>query len=358
MNFTYYIKSLSMAVIIFAAALHQIPAFATTADEENNITVYRERNKGVVHITSIVVNYDRFLRPVPSGGTGSGAVIDKKGHIITNNHVITNSQELEVTLYDGSKWKATLKGADPLSDLAVIVIDAPADRLYPIPMGDSSALAVGQKVLAIGNPFGLQGTLTTGIISSLGRSLQTEDGRTIENVIQTDAAINPGNSGGPLLNTAGEIIGINTAIFSPSGGNVGIGFAVPVSMVKKAAPELIAKGYVSHPYLGVQMYPIFPEFAEAMGMKIDKGVAVASVGVGTPADQAGIIGGNRQVRIGNTTVPVGGDVIVEVNGKPVETPQEIVAMLSAKKVGDKVTMKLWREDNYRTIGVTLGERPR
>ena len=358
MKFSYCLKSHLLTAIVIAAVLQPNAAIAMTADEENNITVYRDRSKGVVNITSIVVNYDVFLRPIPSGGTGSGAVIDKKGHIITNNHVIKNSQQLEVTLFDGSKWKATLKGTDPLNDLAVIVIDAPPDKLYPIPMGDSSTLMVGQKVLAIGNPFGLQGTLTTGIISSLGRSLQTEDGRTIENVIQTDAAINPGNSGGPLLNTDGEIIGINTAIFSPSGGNVGIGFAVPVDMVKKAAPQLIAKGYVSHTYLGVRMYPIFPDFAKAMEMKIDKGVSVASVGFGTPADKAGIIGGNRQVRIGNTTVPVGGDVIVEVEGKPVETPQDVVSILNPLEVGDTVKLKLWREGKYRTVTVTLGERPR
>ncbi len=360
MKFGYHIKSFSVAALFMAAAMQTTPAFATTADEENNITVYRERNKGVVHITSIVMNYDVFLRPLPSGGIGSGVVVDKKGRIVTNNHVIQNSQQLEVTLYDGSKWKATLKGTDPLSDLAIIVIDAPPDKLYPIPMGDSSNLMVGQKVLAIGNPFGLHGTLTTGIISSLGRSLQTEDGRTIDNVIQIDAAINPGNSGGPLLDTNGEIIGINTAIFSLSGGNIGIGFAVPVSMLKKAVPQLIANGYVSHTYLGVRMYPLFPEFAKVMGMKmdVDRGVVVASVGYGTPADQAGIVGGNRQVRVGNTNVPVGGDVIVEVEGKTVKTPQQVVSILSAKKVGDKVKMKLWRKGKYRTVTVTLGERPR
>src|SRR5437762_2293684 len=201
-----------------------------TNDERNNIDIYEKYGKGVVNITTTTLEYDFFLRPVPmESGTGSGAIIDTQGHIVTNFHVVRDAQQLEVTLPDKTKHNAKVIGADPNNDLAVIQIDAPKEKFTPIPLGTSAGLQVGQKVLAIGNPYGLERTLTTGIISSLGRSIQAENGRVIEDIIQTDAAINPGNSGGPLLNSSGEIIGINTAFHSPSsGGNIGIGFAIPV----------------------------------------------------------------------------------------------------------------------------------
>lgn len=209
-------------------------------DEMNNIEVYRKASPGVVNITSVVVEYDFFYRPIPKEGTGSGAVIDELGHIVTNNHVIQDSRSLEVTLSDGSKQPAVLVGTDPGYDLAVIKIDVPEGKLKAIPMGSSKDLKVGQKVLAIGNPFGFGQTLTTGVISSLQRSIQTETGSIIRDVIQTDAAINPGNSGGPLLNSKGEIIGINTMILSPTGANVGVGFGIPVDTVKQVVPRLIS----------------------------------------------------------------------------------------------------------------------
>lgn len=214
-----------------------------TADEINNIEVYRKVSPGVVNISSMAVSYDFFYRPIPQEGTGSGAIIDKKGYIVTNHHVIHNAQSLEVTLTDGSKWSAKLIGADPTHDLAVIKIDVPDRELTVISMGSSKELKVGQKVLAIGNPFGLGQTLTTGVISSLDRSIRTNTGSVIQNLIQTDAAINPGNSGGPLLNSRGEIIGINTAILSPTGANVGVGFGIPVDVVKKRVPYLNRGGY-------------------------------------------------------------------------------------------------------------------
>lgn len=213
---------------------------AKTMDEINNIEIYRKASPGVVNISSVVVEYDFYRRPIPKEGTGSGAIIDEMGHIVTNNHVIQDSRRLEVTLFDGSRWSAVLIGADPENDLAVIKINAPEKKLKVIPMGNSKDLKVGQKVMAIGNPFGLGQTLTTGVISSLQRSIQTGRSSIIKNVVQTDAAINPGNSGGPLLNSRGEIVGINTMILSPTGANVGIGFAIPVDVVKRVVPRLIS----------------------------------------------------------------------------------------------------------------------
>lgn len=213
---------------------------AKTVDEMNNIEVYRKASPGVVNISSVVVEYDFFYRPIPKEGTGSGVIIDELGHIVTNNHVIKNSQRLEVTLYDGSRTSAILVGTDPGYDLAVIKINVPGKKLNVIPLGNSKDLKTGQKVLAIGNPFGLGQTLTTGVISSLQRSIKTGTGAIIKHVIQTDAAINPGNSGGPLLNSKGELIGINTMILSPTGANVGVGFGIPVNTVKKIVPGLVS----------------------------------------------------------------------------------------------------------------------
>jgi putative serine protease PepD len=236
------LEKFSIALIFFVALFSPLlgNAEAITQDEANNIEVYQRASPGVVNIVSVVVKYDFFYNPIPQKGTGSGAIIDKKGYIITNNHVIQNAQSLEVTLADGSKWPAELIGSDPNSDLAVIRIKGPPGEISVIAMGDSSNLKVGQKVLAIGNPFGLGQTLTTGVISSLGRSIRAGTGSIIRNLIQTDAAINPGNSGGPLLNSKGEMIGINTAILSPTGANVGVGFAIPADTVKDVTPRLIS----------------------------------------------------------------------------------------------------------------------
>src|SRR4030042_386732 len=226
------------------------PALSITEDEKNNIAVYEKVADGVVNVTSTAIQMDFFFNAFPTQGSGSGSIIDTRGHILTNHHVVANAQKLEVTLADGSKWPAKLIGSDPDSDLAVIKIDAPKEKLKVILMGDSKNLRIGQKVLSIGNHFGLERTLTTGIISSLGRTIRSEVGTLIEDVIQTDAAINPGNSGGPLLNSDGEIVGINTAIISPSGGSVGIGFAIPVNTAKWVVPQLLSKGYVTYPYIG------------------------------------------------------------------------------------------------------------
>jgi len=333
-------------------------AHAITEDEENNISIYSEYGPGVVNITSIAVTWDFFLNPIPKEGTGSGSIIDKKGHILTNFHVVKDAKRLEVTMDNGSKWQAKLVGADPDTDLAVIRINAPKDLLKVIPMGDSKDLKVGRKVLAIGNPFGLDRTLTTGIISSLGRKLRTEDGLVIDDVIQTDAAINPGNSGGPLLNSKGEIIGINSAIFSPTGSSVGIGFAIPVNTAKLIIQDLISRGYVAHPWMGVSIQTLIPDFAKILGLKVKRGVMIIEVIPGGPAYKGGLKGGSRRVRVGNSILFVGGDIITNVDGVPVKTTDDLMNHLKGLKPGKKIKLTIVRGSGEKKFRLTLGERPR
>jgi putative serine protease PepD len=344
--------------VIFFVLTGYAFGIAKTEDEENNISIYRQIGPGVVNITSVVVGRDFFFNPIPREGAGSGSIIDTDGHILTNHHVIRDSRKLEVTLSDGSKWPARLVGIDPDNDLAVIKVDAPKEKLRVIPMGDSSQLQIGQKVLAIGNPFGLGQTLTTGIISSLGRSIRSEAGTMIEDVIQTDAAINPGNSGGPLLDSKGRIIGINSAIISPTGASVGIGFAIPVNTAKRILPELISKGYVSYPWIGASVYPLIPEFAKALGLKVERGAVIAEVLAGGPSDKADLRGGNRRVQVGNSVIPVGGDVITEMDGKKVMSSDDLIGMIRQHRPGDRVELKILREGKFLRINVMLDEKPR
>jgi len=351
-------KSRVLIFGLFLLFISCAAGFAATQDEENNIAVYRRAAPGVVNITSVVLQRDFFFNAIPREGAGSGSIIDTRGHILTNHHVIEDATRLEVTLNDGSKWPARLVGADPDNDLAVIKIEAPKERLTVIPMGDSSTLQVGQKVLAIGNPFGLGQTLTTGIISSLGRSIQAETGVLIENVIQTDAAINPGNSGGPLLDSAGKIVGINSAIISPTGASVGIGFAIPANTAKRVLPELIEKGYVAYPWMGASMYPLIPEFAKFLGLKVERGTLIAEVVRDGPSDRAGLKGGDRLVQVGNSLIPVGGDVITEIDGKKVESPDDLLRVIREHRPGDRVALKVLRKSEVVNITLTLGERPR
>ena len=333
-------------------------AAALTDDEKNNVAIYQKASPSVVNVISTVITRDFFLNPIPREGSGSGSIIDTRGHILTNNHVIRDAQKLEVTLVDGSKWPAKLVGTDPDTDLAVLKINAPPEKLKPLSFGDSKKLQVGQKVLAIGNPFGLGLTLTTGIISSLGRTIRSEVGTTIEDVIQTDASINPGNSGGPLLNSEGEIIGVNTAILSPTGVSVGIGFAIPVNTAKRIASELMAKGFVSYPYLGAVVHTIIPQFAKALDLKSEKGAMVVEVTPGGPADKAGLKGANKQAQIGNFLHPLGGDIIIQVDQSEVKEAEDLIKYLRERKIGDVVTFKILRDGKTRDVKVTLQERPR
>ena len=346
------------SLILFIVFLQVTPVVSITEDEKNNVAVYEKVADGVVNVTSTAVQMDFFFNVLPTQGSGSGSVIDTKGHILTNHHVVANAQKLEVTLADESKWPAKLIGSDPDNDLAVIQIDAPKEKLKVIPLGDSKGLRIGQKVLAIGNPFGLQRTLTTGIISSLGRTIRSDTGTLMEDIIQTDAAINPGNSGGPLLNSEGEIIGINTAIISPTGASVGIGFAVPIHTAKKVIPELIAKGYVTSPWFGATIQSLIPEVAQFLKIGVERGAMIAEVLKGGPADKAGLKGGNRRVQVGNTIVIVGGDIIVKVDQNEIKTNDELIRYIREKKPGETILLHVFRKGKIEEVKLTLMERPR
>lgn len=332
-------------------------ALALTQDEETIIALYEKLSPGVVNITSTVLERDFFFNPIPKRGVGSGAIIDARGYIVTNHHVIEDARKLEVTLSNGKKYTAQLVGSDPHTDIAIIKINPAGARLTVLPMGDSSRLKVGQKVLVIGNPFGLGQTLTTGVVSSLGRTLRSPTGALVEDIIQTDASINPGNSGGPLIDTSGNIIGITTAIFSPTGASVGIGFAIPVNTVKRVVGELIAKGHYSHPWLGATLMTLLPDIARALKLPVNEGVMLVEVVPGGPADKAGLRGGNKKALVGNFVLSVGGDIITKFNGQPVKEAEELTRLIRQFRPGDKVTLDVmrWNGDALR-ITVQLGER--
>lgn len=329
-----------------------------TKSELNNIEVHRNASTGVVNITSITVQYNYFFQPVPREGSGSGVVIDKKGHILTNNHVIRDAQRIEITLAGGNKYRGTLVGTYPDADIAVIHIKAPESELHPIDLGDSSNIQVGQKVLAIGNPFGLGETLTTGVISSLGRSIRAQNGTLMEGLIQTDASINPGNSGGPLLDSSGKVIGINTAILSPTGGSIGIGFAVPVDTIKRVVFDLIEKGYVAYPFIGLSVFPIFPGLADALGLKTDRGALVVDMVKGGPAARYGVRGPIKNVQIGNAVLPVGGDVVIAVDGTKILNGNQFAKAIVKHRPGETVVLKVLRNGKFQEVKVILGEKPR
>lgn len=327
-------------------------------EEQIVISVYKQAGPGVVYITSTAQAYDFFFNPVPQRGTGSGFIVDDRGYILTNNHVVEEADSLEVTLADKSKVPAKLVGRDPNNDLAVIRITVPKEKLFPLKLGNSDILQVGQMAIAIGNPFGLDRTVTRGVVSSVGRTLRAESGRQIRGIVQTDAPINPGNSGGPLLNSRGEVIGINSAIYTPSGGSVGIGFAIPINTAKRLLPQLIAKGKVSHPWLGISGLDISPEVAKSLKLPSNEGILVIQVSPLGPAGRAGIKGSVRRARVGNTLVSVGGDIIVAVDGRKVSSVDELTAFLDGeRKVGDEVKIDLLRDGKRISLPVRLGDLP-
>ncbi|MFZ0430238.1 MAG: trypsin-like peptidase domain-containing protein [Acidobacteriota bacterium] len=313
-----------------------------SAEEEVNIKIYRELSRSVVNVTSTRRTLNFWLQVVPEKGTGSGFIVDDHGHILTNNHVIEDSDQIEITLFDESTLPAKIVGRDPITDIAVLEVDCPAGKCQPIRLATDPEVQVGQRVLAIGNPFGLERTLTTGIVSSLGRSLDTENG-VLDNLIQTDAAINPGNSGGPLLNTRGEVIGVNTAILSRAGDSAGIGFAVPVATVHRILPELIEHGQVQRAWLGVSGRSLTPRLARALDLDVTEGVLVEQVAQGSSADAAGMRGGDRRVFAGNVPLIIGGDVLVELGGKKVGDVRDLSRILEDKKPGDRLEFVYYRD---------------
>lgn len=324
--------------------------------EEQLVTnLYERVGPSVVHITAQVVTMSFFFGPMPSEGTGSGFVYDKEGHIITNYHVIQGATGLTVRFSDERSVPAQVVGVDPPNDLAVIKVDVPPEELTPLELGDSASLQVGMRAVAIGNPFGLDRTLTMGVISALGRPLENENNSTIFNVIQTDAAINPGNSGGPLLDSRGVVIGVNTAIRE---GAQGIGFAVPVNTVKRVVPELIENGVYPHPWLGFLGYDISPELAAALQLPVDRGILIAQLYQEGPAVAAGLRGAQQEVIVGNRRFLVGGDVLTAVNDVPVTGWMRLVEYLELHtQAGDLVTLTLVRENQEIRVEVVLGVQP-
>ncbi|MBW1768095.1 MAG: trypsin-like peptidase domain-containing protein [Deltaproteobacteria bacterium] len=304
--------------------------------------------------TTLSLNF--WMEMIPRKGQGSGFIIDSKGYILTNNHVVERAQKITVTLADGRKLPATLVGRDPASDLAIIEIPSGSVDVVAV-LGDSDQVRVGQKAIAIGNPFGLSHTLTTGIISALKREIRREDGTQIDDLMQTDAAINPGNSGGPLLNSNGEVIGINTAIFSLSGGYQGIGFAIPINRAKEVATQLITTGKVTRPWLGITGIRITRNLARELGLGVENGVLIVEVIPGSPADQAGLKGGNREIIIGNVRLLIGGDIITAVNEHKIEDMKEIIRLLNRFSAGQTITLEIFRNQTPWEVQVFLAKRP-
>lgn len=338
-----------------------LPGFSQ--DERENIDVYERLNAGVVNISTETVSLNWFMEPVPrEGGTGSGSIIDRAGFVLTNYHVIRNAVKIFVSLADGSRFEGKVIGSDQENDLAVIKFDPPPGMpLTVIPYGDSSILRVGQKVLAIGNPFGLERTLTRGIVSGLGRPVQTDARTIIREMIQTDASINPGNSGGPLLNSRGELIGVNTMIYSPSGGSVGVGFAVPVNTAKRVVPDLIRFGIVRRGWIDADYVQIFPDLVDFMRdrgtpLPVQKGLLVSNVRKGTNADRAGLRGGSTPVRYSRSVFNIGGDVLVNVDNMPVGSTADLYSALEDNKPGDVVSIQYYRGSTLMRGTATLSDR--
>jgi S1-C subfamily serine protease len=349
------------------------PANVTTnavqITRNNTLTLedlFRDTQQSVVQVSGTATDNNNML----SGVTlGSGFVYDTSGHIVTNYHVVAGDDDISITFIDGTVYRATVVGTDQYSDLAVLRVqdDVPTDKLKPLPLGNSSSLRVGQEVVAIGNPFGLSGSMTEGIVSGLNRLIPVYQDPfsnvaapafSIPDVIQTDAAINPGNSGGPLLDMEGEVIGINSAIFSTTGGFAGIGFAIPSNTITQVAPSIIATGSYQHPWLGVSGIDMTPEIAEAMGLGEPRGFLVIEAAPGGPADSAGVQGGDTPAQLDGREIPLGGDVILAINDKDIRKIDDVLGYLQqATKVGETVTLTVWRDGQIIPIDVTLGPRP-
>jgi S1-C subfamily serine protease len=327
-----------------------------TPEELTNIRVYEAANRGVVNINTKFESYERFFAvmvPTPGEGSGSGAVIDREGHILTNYHVVEDAKVIEVTLCRGKPYPATVVGYDAEHDIAILKIDAPADELFPIEFGSSENLKVGQRVYALGNPFGLEGTITTGIISALNRTLPSRvPGRDLQSIIQTDAALNPGNSGGPLLDTSGRLIGMNVAIATKSGQSAGLGFAIPINRIARFVPELITSGKITRPDVGIVAV-----------METDKGLQIVGTNEGGPAAQSGLRGWRivrQQVRRGPFVQTIQkqdrdyADLIVAVDGQPVDTGNALIEAIEAHKPGEQIVLTILRAGQPQQVTITLG----
>lgn len=353
--------SLPAATTLQSQTLVAAPAVTYTADEQQNISVYQQFNEAVVNITTQVMGMNWFFEPIAEdGGSGSGSIIDSRGYVITNVHVIEKATKIYISLYDGSQYEGRVVGSDVESDIAVLKFDPPKDLvLKTIQFGDSEKLKVGQKVIAIGNPFGFERTLTTGIVSALGRPIKNSNNIIIRGMIQTDASINPGNSGGPLLDTAGNMIGINTMIYSSSGSNAGIGFAVPASTARRVVSDLLQYGKVRRGAIQASLVQMSRAIADYARLDISQGILVSETTRGGNADKAGIKGGTQAVRYGNSrnarTFYIGGDIIVGIDGVQVSTYSDYYSMLENKRPGDTVTVTIHRNKKNYDCKVVLAE---
>lgn len=339
-------------------AIHADTLPGYTEGERENITVYERLNTAVVNITTERVGINWFLEPVPQeGGSGSGSIIDTRGYVLTNNHVIENAYKVFINLADGTQIEGTVVGTDPENDIAVLQFTPPKGKeLRTVPFGDSGNLKVGQKVLAIGNPFALERTLTVGIISGLGRPIQTSQQNIIRDMIQTDASINPGNSGGPLLDTQGRMIGVNTMIYSPSGGSVGIGFAAPVNTAKRVVAELIQYGKVRRGWIDADMVQLFPSLVRYAKLPVSGGLLVSRTRQNGFAERAGIRQGTEPVRYNSSTIYLGGDIITAVDGMKTPTLADLYSALEDNKPGEKIAVEIIRAGTALKLDVTLADR--
>ena len=340
--------------------LIQVSEYDNYSEEELiTIQIYEKLNEAVVNISTETMGINFFLEPVPmEGGTGSGSIIDKRGYVLTNFHVVENAYKVFVTLYDGTTFEGEVIGRDKENDLAIIKFDPESKQLITISFGTSTDLRVGQKVLAIGNPYGYDRTLTTGIVSGLGRPVRTRTGLVIQGMIQTDASINPGNSGGPLLDSSGRMVGINTMIYSPSGGSVGIGFAVPVDSARRVVPELITYGEVKRGWINIVPIQLDRNIVRYANLPVQKGILVSEVVRGGNADAAGIQGGDKTepVRYGRDTIFFGGDIIIEIDGFKTETIADMFTALEDNKPGETIEVVVFRRRQKKTIEIELSER--
>jgi S1-C subfamily serine protease len=328
---------------------------ASTSEALSVSQIYEKAYKGVVEITATSTQASPMGGEQAQQGQGSGFVYDSSGHIVTNDHVVEGATSVSVRFWDGSTADATVVGTDPSTDLAVIKVDAPADKLVPLQVGDSTQLVVGEPVVAMGSPFGLEETVTSGIVSALNRQMTSPNNFTISNSIQTDAAINHGNSGGPLLNGAGEVVGVNTQIRSDGGGSDGIGFAVPSSTISSIAPQIISSGSVAHAYLGVGVATLSESIAKELN--VPAGAMVTEVRDGTPAAEAGLKAASGSATVDGQSYPTGGDVITAVDGTAITSGAELQSAIDAKKPGDSVSITYTRDGQSTTVQVSLGTRP-
>ena len=350
-----------IVIVVTATPLPPEMIEAADVEEQRVIAVYQQASPAVVNITTQVLRHSFFYGLIPEEGSGSGFVYDRDGHIITNYHVVASANEIMVSFGGDKELPAEIVGVDPLNDLAVLRVAELPEGVEPIPLGDSDALQVGQRAIAIGNPFGqFERTLTVGVVSAVNRTVKTDEDQVLRGVIQTDAAINRGNSGGPLLDSSGQLIGVNSALFSPTGTSAGVGLAIPVNKLKQIVPELIQNGRYPHPWLGIEGlgYDLYPELARALGLPVDRGLLIAQLYRNSPAVRAGLRGATEEVIYRRRRLLVGGDILTAIDGVPLRNWDDLDAYLQEQtEVGQTVTLTIWRDDQEMTIEVKLGEMP-